>query len=376
MNRRSALAAVLALAGTSFLFLAPVADAVGEPTSSWWSRLATNTPTDELPAAPPVPAPATPDTVPAGATVPDGQLVVEGAPDGASAIAAARWELGDGESSPSLTLPVGEGSTLHPESIVLACKAATPWSKPEAVPGMWDQKPLVDGFQCVNGIIAEDLSSVAFGVQPLVSGNVLDVVLVPGKGAPVEQLAGVPEPPADVDGSVFRWMFDAPSADNVQVVAGSDFSDGAGDRVITPPTSPTPDFGPVDPLPSENVSATDGPETSPPFEGPEQAVAPALPEEDLAASPPDARQVVPAAASGAANRTVGWILLALAGLVGAWAYLTSAGSQPDTIGLGRFRTALPGAAGAPAASAGAAGGAVGGLSRFARPRQRPPTPLS
>ena len=369
MKRRFALAAALAVVGSSFVFLAPTADAVGAPTSAWWSRLATTTPADELPVALPVPAPTTPDTVPAGTTAPDGQLVVEGTPDGAVAIAAVRWELADGESSPSITLPIGEGSSLNPESIVLACRAATPWTPPEPAPGTWDSKPLVDGFTCVNGIIAEDLSAVTFGVQPLMSGNALDVVLTPGKAAIPEPPAGVPAPPADIDGSSFRWTFPPPSAENVEVVAGSDFSSGEGDRFITPTTSATPDFGATD-TPSTGSSAPPV-DSSPAFDAPAQA-APALEPQDLAPSVPDVNRAVPATAtSGPANRTIGFILLVLSALVAGWAYMTSNPAAAGTVGLGRF--AAPVAAGA----AGAPGeGVVGGLSRFARPRSTPPTRLS
>ena len=372
MKRRIVLSVSLAVLGASFLVLAPSVEAVGTPTSAWWSRLATTTPTDEVPAGLPVGAPATPDTVPVGAVVPEGQLLVEGAPDGATAIAAVRWELADGESSPSLVVPIGESSTVNPQSVVLACKTATPWTRPAALPGKWDSKPLVDGTRCVNGVIAEDLSAIAFGVQPLLSGTVLDVVFVPGKDPNLAPPPGVPEPPADVDGSAFRLVFDAPTAESVKVVPGSDFSEGEGNRFITPTTSATPDFGSTD-TPSADPAPAPV-DTSPAFEAPEEAASPALPPEDLAPSVPDVADVVPAAATaGPANRAIGFILLALSALVAGWAYMTSNPGAAGTVGLGRF--AAPVAAGTPPL-VGASQAPIGGLSRFARPRNTPPTRLS
>lgn len=368
MRRVRALAAlVLAVSGTALVVTAPPVDAVGPPAAAWWSRLATDDPGSEVPAALPVPAPTTPGTVPAGATVPDGHLLVEGGPEGATAVAAMRWRLATGESGPSLTLPIARGSTISPESTVLACRSATEWEPPEAAPGPWDSKPVVDGAACVNGIIAEDLSSISFGLQPLVSGDLLDVVLAPGRQPPVEVPPGAPEPPLDVDGSTFRLVLETPSADALQVVAGSGFEPGAGDRVVTPPPTPDADlYGPPPgPGPTElgsSPSAVDAPAAIP---------APALAADDVATGAPDVTDVIPAAAGGPeANRTIGFLLLALAGAVWGWAALQPGTREPAEIGLGRFRTTLPPGNGAEAATP-----TVGGLSRFARARTSRPTPL-
>lgn len=377
MRRRGALAAVaLALAGAVVLVTAPVADAVGAPTAGWWARLATADPAGQLPVGLPVPGPTTPDTIPAGSTAPPGQLLVEGAPDGATAIAAIRWELEPGESSPSLVLPVAPGSSVNPQSIVLACRTATPWTKPESAAGSWDDKPLVDGSRCVNGVLADDLSTIAFGIQPLVSGNTLDIVLTPGEDAVLDVPPGVPEPPADVDGSLFRLLFDPPGDDALQVVAG-DFSEGEGDRFVTPEPEATPDFGSVEVPSSDFTPAPDI--TTPAFDAGADVAAPALDPEDLGPSVPDVASAVPAATTGGpVNRTIGFVLLALAGLVGAWTYFTSGtGSGETEIGLGRFRTTVPAAVAATPAMAGvpSAPPVVGGLSRFARPRRQPPPPI-
>lgn len=372
MSRRT-MAVALAAAGLLCLLVSgPAAQAVDAPTTGWWSRVATTTPTDELPAALPVPAPATPDTIPAGATVPEGQLLVESTPEGAVAVAAARWRLADGESSPSLTVPIGEGSTINPESVVLACKAAAPWSAPES-PGPWDTKPLVDASRCVNGVIADDLGSISFGVQPLVSGDELDVVLVAGKIAGAEPPAGVPQAPVDANTSSFRWVFDAPTAESIRVVAGSDFEAGAGDEFVVAPTpsAPPEDAGaspPVDlsPAPTATVPA-------PSIGVDEPVAAPALEPQDLAPSVPDVTDAVEVASTQDVERTIGFVLLLMAAAMAAWAHLTN--EQSATIGLGRFRTAVAEGT-VPVAVAGAAAPTVGGLSRFARERTTPPSRLA
>ena len=319
MRTRLLLAAGLALAGTGVL-VAPVASAAGAPTTGWWSRLATTSPADASPMALPVPAPTAPDTVPVGAAVPDGQLLVEGTPEGATAVAAARWELDEGESGPSLTLSVAPGSTVTPQSIVLACKAAVAWSAPESGAGSWDEKPLVDASRCVNGVVAADASTVTFGLQPLVSGTDLDIVLTPGRDQRVAPPAGVPEPPVDVDNSSFRWVLDAPTGDSLDVVAGSGFDQGADPQVVSP--APVPVDGGVGgasfavPPPPALVDASPG------FGATSPAVAPALEPQDLAPSVPDVHDLVPAAvASGPVDRTIGFGLLLFAALMAAWAYL-------------------------------------------------------
>ncbi len=373
MTRR---AAAVGLAAVGFLCLlagGSSAHAVDAPTAGWWSRLATTTPTDEVPAALPVPAPATPDTIPVGATVPEGQLLVESTPEGAVAVAAARWLLSPGESSPSLTIPIGEGSTLNPQSVVLACKAAAPWSAAESGPGSWDTKPLVDAGRCVNGVLAADLSSVSFGVQPLVSGNDLDVVIVAGKVAGAELPPGVPAPPVDADTSAFRLVFPAPTAESLEVVAG-DFEEGEGDVVVEPPP-PTESAVDVGPSPALDLPASPAPTVPLPAVGVDEPVAaPALEPQDLAPSVPDVTDALDVVSTEDAERTVGYVLLLLAAGMGAWAYASN--EQATGIGLGRFRTAVPVEGTVPAVAGGAGAATVGGLSRFARERTTPPSRLA
>lgn len=352
-NPRFLVAVALAVLGNVFLLAAPVpvSAAAGAPTSAWWSRLSNPNPASEVPAALPVPAPETPP-VPAGAAAGDGQLVVESTPEGAVAITAIRWELADGDSTPSLTLPIGPGSTLNPQSIVLACRAAAPWSPPDGGAGTWNAKPLVDGTRCVNGVISDDLSTIAFGLQPLVSGTALDIVLTPGKDPALAPPAGVPEPPVQADRSTFRWTFPAPDTSVLEVIEG-DFTQGAGDKVVTPDPIevevPVADNAPAAPP----TTAFQPPTTTAP---PVEVAAPALAPEDLGMAAPTVR---PAASIGTgANRTIGFVFLVLAAAMAAWAYWSDK----------RAAAALIGPDGT--------SHAVGGLSRFARPRTGSPTPLS
>lgn len=370
MTRRT-VAMALAVAGLVCLLASgPAAQAVDAPVSGWWSRLTTTTPTDELP----VPAPATPETVPSGATVPEGQLLVESTPEGAVAVAAARWLLADDESSPAITLPIEEGSTVSPESVVLACKAATPWSPPDPNPGPWDTKPLVDAGRCVNGVIAQDLTSISFGVQPLVSGNELDVVFVAGTAAGAEAPPGTPAPPVEANRSAFRWVFPAPTAESVEVV-GSGFDEGAGDEFVLAPPPPAPSGDSGMSSPPVDLSASPSATVPSPSIGVEEPVAaPALEPQDLAPSVPDVEKAVKVAADGEVERTIGFVLLVLAAAVAAWAHLSN--EQSTAIGLGRFRTAAAEGT-VPVAASGATGAVtVGGLSRFARERTTPPSRLA
>ncbi|WP_436795127.1 hypothetical protein [Actinospongicola halichondriae] len=344
-NLRFLLAVLLAVVGNVVLFVpTPASAAASAPTSAWWSRAANPQPTDEVPAALPVPPPDSPVTVPAGAAAGDGQLVVESTPEGAVAIAAVRWDLASGDSSPSLTLPIGPGSTLNPQSIVLACRAAAPWSSPDTGVGTWNAKPLVDGGACVNGVIADDLSSIGFGLQPLVSGTTLDVVLTPGKDTTVAPPEGAPEPPIDLDRSTFRWTFAAPDSTALEVVEG-DFVAGEGDQTVVPDPVEVvlpDDTAEVPSLPNGPAFDTPTATTAPP----PPVAAPALEPDELATAAPVLR---PAASLGTgANRTVGVVFLVLAAAMAAWAHL----SDPRDESL------------------------AGGLSRFARPRTGSPTPLS
>lgn len=368
---RRLLSALLVFSGLVVLFVVPSAGAADVVATGWWSRTATTDPLKESPQPLPFPRPTTPDTAPVGATVGADQLLVEGTPEGAVAMAAIRWELADGESSPSLTLPVGPGSTVNPGAVILACRAGATWTPPESAPGRWEAKPLTDGQSCINGIVADDVSTVSFGLQPLVRKQVLDIVLVPGR------LADVPELPAgQVDGSAFRWVFDRPTTEALNTVSNSGFEPGVGPVVVTQPpvrrTTPTTASGPVPVSPTRPVrSASPIPVDPAPAGDSSSAVSPALEPTDLAA-PAGPEQVQLAADADDAATTVGLVLLLLGAACGAWAYLSPGTPEGAPVGVGRFRRVpegpVPGASTPPEPT-------IGGLGRFAQPRSEPPVSI-
>ncbi len=383
-RRGRALAGVLALAGAVALLAGPEARAADLQEASWWSRLATTDPLSESPQALPVPTPTTPATLP-NPSVGDGQLLVEGTPEGAVAVAAIHWTLADGESSPTLTMPIAPGSSVNPQSVVLACRAAAPWQAPEEAPGRWESKPLTDPRACVNGIVADDLSTIAFGLQPLVNGDSLDVVLVPGTVADL---------PPEADGSAFRLVVDEPAPDALTVVPG-DFDLGADPVEVTVPPATTTAGAPPAPIATAAPSVAGPPPSTSvatSFDAADDVpvvAAPALEPSDLAATVPRAVTGALAADVEGPSRFVGVVLLLAALGAAAWSWLSAPSPESAMIGLGRFRRTLPGAAATTGTAIGlgrfrttVAGGAAagsaevpGGLSRFRRERSAPPDPV-
>lgn len=386
MNRRAALVAVvLAVAAAVSFLVAPHATAAGAPEAAWWSRTTTTDPASEVPAALPVGA-TVPATVPSPA-VPEGQLLVDGTNEGPTAVTALRWNLA-GSTSPTLTLPIDAGSTVNPQSVVLACKVAGGWNQPEALPGTWETRPIGDAARCVNGIVAEDLSSITFGLSPLVVNDVLDIALVNGE---IPE-ADIQEAPAKINYSAFRWTFAVPGPDALTV------SPAAPDAVeFTPPSFDSGDASAPPAASGSNFSApastggggfsTGGSSASPgavtPIETPTAVAAPTT----VAAAPVSDTTALAApqpvvSTSSRTNRTIGFLCLLGCALAAGWAYLT-APDEDAGIGLGRFRTAIPAVAVPEGLTAvRRALGMVepdvdepprGGLGRFARERDRAPT---
>jgi len=140
--------------------------------------------------------------------VPEDGLLVERGPDGATAIAAARFTLAGGETDPVLTLPVASeqgGAT----AAIAACPTTVRWSPQQA--GRWDLAP---AFDCeaarIDGVRADDGATWSWQLASLVSPEgVLDVVLVDGVDAPFHvafeaptaaslSTTSAPPPPPDV----------------------------------------------------------------------------------------------------------------------------------------------------------------------------------
>jgi hypothetical protein len=196
-RRRMLLAAgVLMVLGSSLsLDPAQASSATAIDDSGWWWAVQTN-----------------PDvTLPGPPTVAAGQLHVEGAPTGATAIAAIAATLADGEAKPILTLAVAAGGDAGGDgAILLACQAGSAWAGGDAQ--AWPTKPQP---ACspggVQGTRADDGTSWTFDLTALQFNNKVNVVLVPGT------VEGQPE---GTNGSAFSLTFEPPTADSLQTSAG------------------------------------------------------------------------------------------------------------------------------------------------------------
>ena len=334
-------AAALAIIGLVLMLYPPVAEAAALEATGWWWRPQT--------ASLPAPLPPPPDVGPE-------QLLVQGQPEGATAVAALRFTLNEDEASPVLTIKPADGSQVPATAIVLACRAVVPWAPAQA--GAWENKPIVDCATSVQGIAGE-AGALVFAAEPLLSGPVLDLVLVPGT---------TPDGPPGANGSVFSLKFDRPGPDALATTSGSSSTGGT----FTESVGSSPDSG------SEAFGSTAPSDTgvaSPAFAGPPAPsgvdVAPAaeaaLPPQQQANpgavgySPPG---LTPAANAGdddadTRTRTLGFLVLVA------------------SAGLLFWSSATPGLGTGVAAPAGeVASVASGGLGRFARPRLGPPPPLS
>ena len=355
------LASLFLLSGAALVLTPTTAGAASLDQSGWWYRATTQSPTTEIPQPIPGGAPVVPVTAPGPPTVSAEQLHVEGSAAGAVAVAAVKYTLVEGESNPVLTLTPEPGSTVPPNAIILACRAALEWTPPETNPGAWETKPLADCSKSVQGQILDAASGggVVFPLQPLASGTSLDIIIVPGTD---------PALPAEARGSVFSLTFARPGPEALKtsgagVGEADDFVPSVTfdeDYSFEPATTPS-DFytAPVSmPTFDSSVVSTAAP-----------VVEPALEPQDQAPSVP--RPVTPVAVTvedvGAAAKKLGLVLLALGAIA---AFMTSADTPSDVMGLGRFRrirstTVLP--------EPGLAGEA--GVGRLRRPRVGPPPRL-
>lgn len=323
-------------------------DAATTTKAAWWTRA--SDPASATPPAAGVPgvtAPALP-AAPPRPDVPEGSLLVEGTPTGATAVAAITYTLLEGESSPILTVTPSSSSNVPPDAVILACRAAIDWEVPATSPGPWADKPLVDCGRSVSGIIAE--GTITFPLAPIVSGSELDVVLVPGTTGETT--------PAGAIGSTFSLSFDA--------------AEGAALSSTTPTTpGPSTEGSSFTPAPSSSPSFSTG---IPAFTPPESPiVAPALEPQEQAPTVPDQPMLTAAPIVAEDNTAQGvafLILLAGAALAGL-AYLTPDRDEDGTVGLGRFKRPIPQHALAPVGPP-----VEGGLGRFARPRTGAPPALS
>lgn len=338
MRTRRRLLGASFLAGAVALLLLPArAEATTLTQSGWWWRVNDGS----LPVAPPAPP-----------QVPEGGLMVAGAPDGATAIAALHFELADDETSPVLTLAVAENGDQGGESAVLAaCLTGSAWQP--AAAGSWTAKPFPACAEgSVAGVRAPDGKTWTFALAPLLSDGIVDVTLVPGID---------PDLPEGANGSSFQLAFTAPTAASLATTKGGD----AGTDFVLP------DFGSPDLAPSSDgdvfASPTFGDDLALPPVDTAAAFTPALPEAEqglTATAPVVQERNAPLDASPVSavrdNRGLGALVLTLGGGALLW---SAQQPTPAPRRLGPFQVAD-----ATPATAGAGPGDTAGLGRFARAR--------
>jgi hypothetical protein len=168
--------------------------------------------------------------VPPPPYVPEDGLLVAGAPDGPSAVAAVRYVLDADETLPELTLQVEHDRGGEAAQIV-ACPTREGWQPTRA--GRWDGRPDADcDAGAVDGVRAEDGESWTFGLATLITDGRLNVVLMqapPEEGAP----------------SVFEVAFADPGPESLSTSpAGASGGPPAGGSGSSSVTEPPPEFAP------------------------------------------------------------------------------------------------------------------------------------
>jgi hypothetical protein len=303
--------ALIVLGSSLSLDPAQASSAASIDDTGWWWALQTN---------PDVPLPGPP-------TVAAGQLHVEGAPSGATSIAAIAATLAAGEASPVLTLTVAAGGDAGgADAILLACQAGSAWAGGDAK--AWPDKPQP---ACspggVQGERAEDGTSWTFDLAALQFNDKVNVVLVPGT------VEGQPE---GANGSAFSLTFEPPTAESIQTSPGAPPG---------PPPPPTVDLGVTPPTGGGSVGFD-----TPSFDGGGVELPPveaALPDDEQGSTPvaPNVQEQnpllpasVPVDPRSPHARGVGIVLLLLGAAV---VYATTrqqpvVGPEGITGGLGRW----------------------------------------
>lgn len=318
-----------------------IGPAEAEPASSvddlgWWSRI------NQDPALGGVLV--FPDVTP-------GQLLVEGTPEGATAIAALRATLPEGTGSPVLTLQAASAVGAE-AAVLLACQSGSGWTGAHA--GSWDAKPSPDCSKSVQGIPSEDGTSWSFALAPLQLADQIDVVLTPGA---VAEGGGA--------SSAFRVVFERPDVAAIEV----------SESTTAPPALPPVSMpgGGSSPTASPSIGGGSGPSFSMPSTPSASQVAPpavraALPdaEQGATATAPSVRARQPlaaptlAATGGSDGRLLG-VVVVLGAL--ALLYWSSQQPVPQRQLLSRFASGATAASEVPETAP-----TVGGLGRFRRER--------
>ena len=287
-----------------------------------------------------------PVAVPAPPNVQPGQLEVQGNPADpkGTAYAAVRFAVNADHSATTLTLQVGDnGDTGGSSAVVLACRTGSAWTAADA--GKWESAPTVDDKACVNGLRSSDGKSWTFAVKPLQVGGVVDVASIPGVD------------PTTTTTSTFSLVFNQPANDSLASEPGAPATVSTVSNL-----TPTPADGATAPA---SGASGGGSTFHPPAVTP---VATGLPTDKLgetATSPSKQAATQPGLTNAIAsatpakerNKTLGYLVLALAAAVGVYAW------REDNLA-------------AVAAVAGAEPSEPAGLGRFSRPRQGQPPALT
>ena len=252
----------VALAAVVVGVLAPTTAGAAELVDAgWWWRLQADGPA-------PVPAPP---------NVPPGGLMVQGAPDGASAVAAVRFAVPPDAVNPVLTLALAQGGNQGANSgVVLACPATSAWASGDAQ--AWSTRPEVQCAAPIVGELSADATTITFALGTVPASGTVDVVLTPGTSDG--------QPFSGANGSTFSLVLAPPDGGSLSTT--SDAATPAGDTsggTSTFDPAPTGTFGSGTAFPSLGA-----PTPLPDLPAP-AAPAPAAPAPG-AATPPAAPQPV------------------------------------------------------------------------------------
>lgn len=356
---------VAATAVIGAVLVATTAVAAAKPASSiddvgWWSRTNQNAILGSALAT----------------DVSEEEMLVEGTPEGATALSAFRATLPPDSRQPVLTLKA-TSAVGGDTAMLLACQAGSGWTGAEG--GEWSAKPSPDCAESVQGVPEGDTWTFALG--PLQFEDQLNVVLVPG----LDANSGA--------GSTFRIVLERPTASSIQVSesnvepdfevpdfdssdfgseeSGSGGSSDEGGSFGPPSGTSSPAFSPPSPVTSDELASQPAQAALPADEQGRTATAPAL---NSSNALPPAPLRAASGSDGGDGRLLG-VLVALG--AAALLFWTTQLQVPGRQTLSRFAMAAGG--GGAHAAAGPVDLAeripeekrMGGLGRFRRARDTP-----
>jgi ABC-type branched-subunit amino acid transport system ATPase component len=261
-RRASKVAPMVGAVAVALAVLGPAAPAHAAELvdAGWWWRL------QEGPA--PLPAPP---------TVPPGGLMVQGSPEGASAVAAVRYTAPSDAAAAVLTLALAEGGNQGADGgVVLACPTASPWTGGDAQ--AWATRPEPACQVPAVGELAADATTITFDLGAIPASGTVEVVLTPGTSDG--------QPFSGANGSTFSLVLAPPDGDDLATTptssAASDSSASTGSFAFEPvpggTTTAFPSFGSAAPLP--DLPAPAAPPAAP-APAPATDAAPTLPQQPL-----------------------------------------------------------------------------------------------